>query len=175
MKKRNIWISLAIIVGVIAVFRFYSRGRGYIKVDTPGFKTTLNLRRGWWHSAVAMSDGRPLKVRAGAYTLMHGELRLEQQGKWWTILCRNRSGGAMSRIRVAGGETTVLKLGPPLEVRPEVLRTGSIVSIGLSLIGQAGEHWIPQVFTAGKRQPTPRLKIVDEEGNILASGKFEYG
>jgi hypothetical protein len=27
----------------------------------------------------------------------------------------------------------------------------------------------------GKRLPTPKLKIIDETGNVLASGKFEYG
>ncbi|HUW18699.1 MAG TPA: hypothetical protein VMW16_05305 [Sedimentisphaerales bacterium] len=176
MKKRDIWICLAIIAGAIAVLNLYWRREGYIKVDTPGFHTTVHLRRGWWRSAVAMSDKGPVKVHAGAYKLTQAKLRAEEsQDKWWTILCRDGRGRKQSRIQVTDGETTVLKLGPPLTVHPEVWRRGRDVSIGLSLIGQGGEHWIPQVLTPKKPLPAPRLKIVDESGNVLASGKFEYG
>ncbi|MHC4622654.1 MAG: hypothetical protein ACYS4W_02010 [Planctomycetota bacterium] len=176
MKKRDIWISLAIIAGAIAAFYLYSGGEGYIKVDTPGFDTTVNLRRGWWYEVVTRSGRAPVKVRAGAYKLTGAELRKKEGRKeWWTILCRSRGGGKLSKIRVGDGETTVLKVGPPLTVHPEVSRSGRTVSIGLSLIGRAGERWIPAVFASERDAPKATLKIVDEGGKVLASGKFEYG
>ncbi|MHC4618564.1 MAG: hypothetical protein ACYTEQ_12520 [Planctomycetota bacterium] len=176
MKKRDVWISLAIIGGAIALFSFYSRGQGYIKVDTPGFHTTVNLRRGWWHNATAMSGRGPVKVRAGVYKLTRAELRAqESKNKWWTILCFNRPPGKLSRVRVADGETTVLKLGPPLTVHTDVRQKGRAVSIGLSLIGRAGEHWMAQVLSPRGPHSAPKLQIVDEGGKVLASGKFEYG
>ena len=49
------------------------------------------------------------------------------------------------------------------------------MSIGLTLLGQAGEHYSPQVLTHNGPLPAPAILIVDESGKELASGKFEYG
>jgi hypothetical protein len=55
-----------------------------------------------------------------------------------------------------------------------VNRRGRNVSIGFTIVGRAGEEY-ETVVKNGKRTPTPTVKIVDSEGNTLASGKFEYG
>jgi hypothetical protein len=49
------------------------------------------------------------------------------------------------------------------------------VSIGLSITGQSGERYNPRVIKNGSALEAPKLQIIDEAGNVLASGKFEYG
>jgi hypothetical protein len=53
--------------------------------------------------------------------------------------------------------------------------TGRQVSIGLSITGKSGERYNPGVMKNGKALEAPKLQIIDEAGNVLASGKFEYG
>ena len=80
-----------------------------------------------------------------------------------------------SRITVTKGQTTTLKFGPPLNVKTEVESAGRQVSIGLLITGQSGERYNPQLTKNGSFLEAPKLKIVDEAGTVLASGKFEYG
>ena len=67
------------------------------------------------------------------------------------------------------------KPGPPLLVKTDVQISGRDVSIGLIVQGQAGETYVPGVQKNGQWQPEPGLKILDEAGKILATGKFKYG
>jgi hypothetical protein len=99
---------------------------------------------------------------------------MKQNGNTWQI---DSSGpwGKLSTIKVRKNSTTVLELGQSFLIKPSVSKSGSQVSIGLSIIGRAGEHYSAEITKNGKRLPTPKLKIVDETGNVLTSGKFEYG
>jgi len=176
MKKRDIWISVAIIAAACLAFYFFSQQKGYIRIDAPGFETDMNLRRGWLSKTVTISGSEPVKVRAGAYKPERAVVRMEKdEHTWWSIICRNGPWGKLATINVAGGNTTILKLGPPLTVQADVQRKGRAVSIGLSMIGQAGEHWSAEVLTSKGPLPAPKVRIVDETGEVLASGKFEYG
>jgi len=67
------------------------------------------------------------------------------------------------------------KPGPPLLVKTDVQISGRDVSIGLIVQGQAGETYVPGVQKNGQWQPEPGLKIVDEAGKTLTTGKFKYG
>lgn len=67
------------------------------------------------------------------------------------------------------------KPGPPLVVKTDVQISGRDVSIGLIVQGQAGELYVPGVQKNGQWLPEPGLKIIDEAGKILATGKFKYG
>jgi len=67
------------------------------------------------------------------------------------------------------------KPGPPLLVKTDVQISGRDVSIGLIVQGQAGELYVPGVQKNGQWQPEPGLKVIDEAGKILATGKFKYG
>jgi len=80
-----------------------------------------------------------------------------------------------SRITVTQGRTTTLKFGPPLNVKTEAESAGRQVSIDLSITGQSGERYNPQLMKSGSGLEAPKLQIVDEAGTVLASGKFEYG
>ena len=88
---------------------------------------------------------------------------------------RGNPWGELRKVRVSKGDTTVLRIGPPLVIRTDVQKNISIVSIGLSLVGRAGENYSAQVLTHGENLPAPKLKIVDEMGKVLATGTFEYG
>ncbi len=92
----------------------------------------------------------------------------------WQISSRG-PWGDLSRVKVKNEETTVVKLGPPLLIKPKISQRSSLVSIDFSMTGQAGEHYSASVTKNGRRLAAPGLKIVDEAGKVLASGKFEYG
>ena len=176
MQKRNRWILVAVIVGAAVVVYPYSRGQGYIKIDTPGVE--LQLRSGWFASTTINSYAQPVRVKARVYRPERAVITVEkkQEGKWWSLLCRNGPWGELARIKVARGKTTVLKLGPPFTVHTDVRRRGRDVSLGLSLVGQAGARWIAQVLASDRRRAAePTVQILDESGKVLASGKFEYG
>jgi hypothetical protein len=91
--------------------------------------------------------------------------QLESRGPW----------GELSTIRVKSNETTVLKLGPPFQIKPKVLFTGTKVEIDFAIIGQAGEHYRNLITQNNKRAPAPGVKIMAEDGSVLATGKFAYG
>jgi len=52
---------------------------------------------------------------------------------------------------------------------------GHIVSMGLYLTGRSGERYDIAVQKNGRPVPAPRLSVLDEAGNTLATGQFEYG
>jgi len=176
MMKKGVWIFALVTAAAIPAFWLYSQRQGYIKIDTPGFETDLNLHRSWWNKAATISADEPIKVCIGTYKPERAVLRLEKDEQtWWGLLCRRGPWGELSKINVAKGKTTILKLGPPLIVHTDVQRNNQVVSIGLSLVGQAGEHWSAQVLTRQGPLAAPKFRIVDETGNVLAEGKFEYG
>jgi hypothetical protein len=174
--KKIIVIPVIIVVLIGLIFLYYSQQTGYIKIEAPGFETDLNLSGRWGSKTISVSGSEPVEIRAGTYKPERIVVRLTKAGdQWWSILCRNEPWGKLATINVAKGNTTALKLGPPLEMRTDVQRNNLTVSIGLTLVGRAGEHYSPQVLTPNGPPSAPKIKIMDQAGNILASGKFEYG
>ncbi|MHC4573146.1 MAG: hypothetical protein ACYS76_03285 [Planctomycetota bacterium] len=172
MKKRNVWITVAIIAVVGPVFYVYAGREGRIKIDTPGVR--MKLRAGWFRTLRLSSTAQPVTVRARAYRPQLLSMTMEQDGDKWQIKSRG-PWGKLKKIRVKNNGTTTIKPGPPILVKPRVYPRGSNVFVGLSLVGRAGEYYRAAVAKNGKVLAAPRLQIVDEKGNILASGKFEYG
>ena len=99
---------------------------------------------------------------------------MQKDGQAWQIES-NGPWGRMSTIKVKNGDTAVLELGPPFTIKPEVRNRGQEVSIDLRILGRAGEQYHNVIIHNGKRTPAPKLEIVDEEENVLTTGKFEYG
>ena len=163
MKKNNaIWILSAVVVVAIASLALYlsSQRKGYIRLDTPGAK--MKLQSGFFSSANITSAAELDKVNVRVY----GDTwRMESFGPW----------GTMATVKISEGKTTVLKPGPPFLVKANVNTGSSRVSIGFEFQGQAGEQYRSSATKNGRRQSAPKVKIVDEEGKTLASGKFEYG
>jgi hypothetical protein len=174
MKKTDIWISVGIIVAALAALYFYTQRKGYIKIDAGGASASLQLRSGWLSKATISSDSEPVMVPARPSRPERlriikkgndGTWQLETTGPW----------GNLAQIKVKNRQTTILRVGPPLLIEPTIQRRGSDVSIGLSIIGQAGEQYGARLTKDGKQLAAPAVKIVDESGKVLSAGKFAYG
>ena len=170
MNKKKI-IGLLIVVVIIAIFS-YPRGTGYIKVETPG--STLSLRGGLFRRVKVGPSTEPKEVRAGGYRPIDVNYFKEINGNKWQLYGSWRN---QPEIQVIKGQTVSLKFGPPFVVQTDMRRRGRNVSLGLSLVGQAGERYNLSMYKNGKwsRPSSPKVKIVDEAGNVLVHGQFEYG
>lgn len=118
---------------------------------------------------------RQWRLPAGRYTALSMELnRTNSLGTRWTLKSSSQT-GKLSNFEIRPGEKASIKIGPPFLIKTTAEWSNEKVSIGLNLEGQAGEQYSGVVMKNGRRQPAPRLKIEDETGKVLASGKFEYG
>lgn len=177
MKKQGMWILVAIVVvAAIVIFPYPLQGKGAIQIETPGVQ--LRIRSGWLRTTTIGSDSGPVQVKAGIYHPVQATLRGSKEGGAgpWSMASATRGPwGKLATIRVDKGRTTTLQLGPPITLHADIQRSGRVVLTGLSLIGRAGEHWSPRVMTAQGQAPPPTVRVVDETGQVLASGKFAFG
>lgn len=176
MKKRNIWISVAIIAAVVLILMLFSgsSGKGQIKIDAGDVIAELQLAGGLFSKATINSGAEPTKLSVRAHRPEQLSLSMKQGGDTWQIDSRG-PWGKLSTISVNNNETTVLRLGPPFLIKPGVRKSGSNVLVDFAIIGQAGEQYQNVVRKNNRTVPAPKAKIIDEAGNVLASGGFEYG
>jgi len=122
-----------------------------------------------------IQGGGKVRLPAGKYMPVMVSLnRTDADGAKWTL---RRSGGTdkLSQLRIEAGKTCVIELGPPLVARTDVRQNGRNVSIGLSLVGKAGEKYAAGATKDNKRPPAPTLEIIDENEKVIHTDKFEYG
>ena len=176
MKKRDIWISIAIIAAAVLFLFSHSRGKGQIEIDAGDAYVTLRVRSDWFPKDVLIkSEYEPVvTMLARVYRPKRLSISKEQDGDKW-LLYSNGPWGMLSTIRVKKNNTTVLQLGPPLQIKSDVRHTGSRASIDFNIIGKAGENYNGVVIRNDKRLSAPKVKIIDGAGTVLATGKFEYG
>jgi len=91
----------------------------------------------------------------------------ENGDKWVLDLAKGQS--------LASLKDSSAKPGPPLLVKTDVQISGSNVSIGLIVEGQAGEKYAGGVQKNNRWQQAPAFNIVDQAGKVLTSGRFKYG
>ncbi|MBN2589606.1 MAG: hypothetical protein JXA96_07080 [Sedimentisphaerales bacterium] len=173
MKKKDILISLAIIVACLGLFLIYSFTNslvhGYIEIDSGGASAKLMLHGSLFTQDFEISENEPVLINTRVTKPMSltisktqdsNSLQLVSYGPW----------GDLSRIKIKNNETLSLKVGPPLIIKPTISNYKGTVRMGFSVVGQAGEQYqIPRTKT------NPKVKIMDENGNIIASGNFAYG
>ncbi len=171
--KKNILIILAVVIAALVGMLVYnSTQTGFIKIDASNTTVTL---KGPWSSIVRVGpDREPVKARAGFYRPRRTEIAKQSNGDKWQIFSYG-PWQKLGKIEVTKDQTTTIKLGEPLLMKANVKPTGNKVSIGFSIVGQAGEKYSSRIKKNNRDTAAPKLKIVDQEGNILASGKFEYG
>ena len=176
MKKRYIWISVAIIAAAVLILMLFSgsSGKGQIKIDAGDAIAELQLVGGLFSKATINSGAELNNLSARAHRPQHLSLSMKQGGDTWQI---DSSGpwGKLSKIEVNDNDTTALKLGPPFLIKPKVRKSGSNVSIDFAIIGQASEQYQNFARKNNRSVPAAKAKIIDEAGKVLASGKFEYG
>ena len=94
--------------------------------------------------------------------------RTDANGVAWTL---DQAGGALLST-----EPNAPKAGPPILVKTDVQQVGDHeMSIGLLLEGQAGEQYRPVVKKNGSPLSAPKLRIVNEAGQVVTQGDFQYG
>jgi hypothetical protein len=173
--KRTFLILVVILVAFLGFVLFgRTHKTGFVKLDEPG--VTLNLKpTGFLRRTVSIGPStEQIKITTGAFFPTYGYIKKSTNGDTWRVDFTSPQ-NSRSLINITENQTTNLKFGPPLTVRTNVNRNGRNASIGFSIIGRAGEIYFPKVSKNGKSLGAPGVKIVDESGNILASGKFEYG
>ena len=94
--------------------------------------------------------------------------RADANGVAWSL---DQAGGGMVSTEPNGP-----KAGPPILVLANVQRVAEReMSIGLILQGQAGEQYRPVVKKNGTPVAAPRLRILNEAGQVITEGSFQYG
>jgi len=173
--KKILVIPVIVVVLIGLIIFYYSRQTGYIKLEIPGVTVNLSGLHGvFWKKLQIGPSTEPVKIHIGQYLALLGSLSSNQGSDKWQISFYGAQ-NAPSRITIAKDQTTVLKFGPPLNIKTEVEPKGRQLSIGLSITGQSGERYNPRVIKNGSALEAPKLQIIDEAGNVLASGNFEYG
>ena len=174
MKKRDIWISVAIVAAAVVLLLISLQRKGQIKIDAGGAVANMQVSNNWLGNATISSAAPPGKVSARLHRPRWLKLSMQQDGDTWRLESRG-PWGDLSKIGVKSNDTTVLKLGPPFQIKPKVRFTGTKVSIDFNIIGSAGEHYRNVIMQNDKRAPAPGVKIIDQDGSVLATGKFAYG
>ncbi len=178
MNKRFRLIALVVGAVLLAILLFVGfGGTGYIQIEAPGYEVDLTLRGIWMTETISVIPGsEPIRIRAGRYEPERLTLRLVKDADhWWALRGLRKRWDELRTIKVMRNDRTVLRIGPPLIIRTDVQNNNRLVSIGLSLVGRAGEHYGPEVLSHAENPPAAKFRIVDETGKVLASGTFEYG
>ncbi len=174
MKKKDVFISLAIIGAAALTLWVCLRTNGHVRIDAGGADAELQVQNGWFAKATITSGVGTPDVGARVYNARRLSISTKQNGQTWRIECLGPWGNLL-RIKVKNNETTDLRLGLPFLVRPGVSRSGSVVSIDYAVIGQSGEHYRGFATRDGRAVPGAKISIVDEAGNVLETGQFSYG
>jgi hypothetical protein len=101
--------------------------------------------------------------------------RADAAGPKYTIVSA-RANRDYPPVQVREGETAELRFGPPYtpKVSGSVLESGGKLSLGMSLVGVAGEV-CSNLTVDGGRPDKPRFTITDPDGKVVERGNFEYG
>jgi hypothetical protein len=119
---------------------------------------SFGLSRGVW------------ELPAGHYLLRTGDMEVrDAEGNVWLLRTRVQEGQGC-QFDVSVGQTTELRLGPPLSAGIEIQRVLPL-RISPTLAGSGGELYHPAGILRNRgtsRQPV--FKIVDEQGTVLYTG-----
>jgi hypothetical protein len=116
-------------------------------------------------------DDRRHTVDRSAETvaLPPGRYRPLEVTLWGDYRCWPHQAREADWVSVAAGQTTVLKVGAPLQHRIRLERQGALLVFNYELIGQGGERYGPP-RAAGK----PRFAVYRNDQELF-SASFEYG
>jgi hypothetical protein len=122
-----------------------------------------------------ISLGENIKLPAGRYQAFFLELsRKDSKNNTWDFASYLDT-GSLKNFQISKNQTTSFKIGPPFKIETTTRKSGDRVNINFKLIGQEDAQYGPDFKRNGKRVSPPVFKIIDEQGNVIYSGKFEYG
>jgi hypothetical protein len=173
MQVKDTYYSLKVEPdGASVTFERVEPELGTVDVGFPGAELTLLSDSGYHH--IEGGQGK-WQLPAGKYWAWRFVLnRTDDKRLHWKMESVANT-GKLKDFEIRGGETLVLKAGPPLIAKLEVQQAPGAVSIGLAIVGQAGEQYSPAANRNGSQVATPALRILSESGKVLAAGSFQYG
>jgi hypothetical protein len=135
-----------------------------------------------WLSVISDVGSFRLDASDGTWQLPVGTYQIaglgltakDKDGADWTMQCL-RPPQEQRQYKIRKGETTSLRLGPPLAVASDVTPERGGVSVGVNVTGPAGEIYLAGAAKGGKQLDPPTVKIFDGKGTVLASGAVTYG
>jgi hypothetical protein len=172
MKDKLALLLLGAIAIALVDIGLLTRETGSLVAVTPGVE--LQLKGGFGSSFALRSGTEPVAVPARAYKPTALTLVQKQDGDVWQLWSRG-PWGQLARIRAERGRTTTIEVGPPLQIKPQVEMYPGQVRVGLCLFGRSGEKYENSILKNEQRISEPQVKIVDEAGTVLASGRFQFG
>jgi hypothetical protein len=178
MKRIAVPLIVLLLLSVVLVWPTSTAlaAGGTIKVATPGLGLELKLN----NKATPVPTGKEVPIPAGTYVPASIQYFAKAPTGTWTI--KSTSGfGKLTSIPVQEGATTTIEAGPPFTLMarisaPQKSAQGTVVSIGLAIVGKAGEQYSAATISKGSSvAPAPQVRILDEKGTPLAQGTMEYG
>jgi hypothetical protein len=140
----------------------------------------VNVKLKLWSDAAEQyfsNVNNKVEIPAGKYQALFIELsQVDPVTNAWSFTCY-RDTGSLKNFEITKGQTTSIKIGPPFQVKTTAQRNKDTVVIGCTLVGQAGEQYRPdsRIKRNGRRVSPPILRIIDEGGDVIYSGRFKYG
>jgi hypothetical protein len=174
MKKKDIWISLAIIACSGLSVLYYTQRKGYVRIDAGRADALLQLKSIGFINTTINSGMKPSAIAARVYRPQFLGLSMKQDGQTWRMESRG-PWGDISKVKVRNDEATALKLGPPFVIKPQIRKNRPQLYISFAIIGQAGEQYRNFITKNDRVVAGAIIKIIDDTGNVLESGKFKYG
>ncbi len=129
-----------------------------------------------WVNSIFVKDDGTFALPPGQYHVFRWTFeQVDQAGVKWLYASSDYE--ASRPVTVRAGETTEVSFGPPLQAeltKQGTARAGGPLRFSLALTDQRGSG-ISSVTRDGEIPEPPVLRITDETGKEVASGKFEYG
>ena len=98
----------------------------------------------------------------------------DDNGALWQIAGKGETSRAV--LTVNSGETVAVPFGPPLTVSIAASKQGGSYSLGINITGRGGETYeVSEFRQSGRRPAPPRFEVRNEDGEVVARGRFEYG
>ncbi|MBN1975394.1 MAG: hypothetical protein JW787_17290, partial [Sedimentisphaerales bacterium] len=97
------------------------------------------------------------------------------EGEKFDFVAPSSTTGQLASFEIKADQTTRIPLGKPKKIVTSMERVGEEIKLSFSLVGKAGELYIPGAEKDGEMIPEPKFKVIDESGKVVHSGKFEYG
>jgi len=119
-------------------------------------------------------SGGKWQVPEGRYACQNLQItKTDADGKEWRLRAANV--GPLEKFEVRGGETTAIKIGPPLALKVDAQSQGGQTTLNLVLVGKAGETYSIAPRKGTEQPLPPKVKVLDAAGKMLAEGNSEFG
>ena len=168
-------VVLIVLIGLLlaVILRAFPSTRGEISVADPGIRLQLTST---FRTYTLDADDPRMSLRPGRYRLKSILISRKADGaaEAWAIRSRGPF-GELETIDVRSDETTRIEVGPPLVLSAVPQQQHSTVYFDLKYVGRSGEEYERVVRKGRAVAALPSFDIVSEKGEVLTSGKFEYG